>query len=145
LDACGSLINRLRVLDRLLDRLTGLYPLNEAVTKSPRLTFHRLLFNFWARQLLKLEPCFSSISPAQAREFFGHIRAWKEVPPYRISEFKQKFVSDFMALDSSLEAEDAETLKETLSLIWEEFGEEYQWVSTSDLDGRFTKFIRITS
>jgi hypothetical protein len=145
LDACGSLINRLRVLDRLLDRLTGLYPLNEAVTKSPRLTFHRLLFNFWARQLLKLEPCFSSISLAQAREFFGHIRAGKGVPPYRISEFKQKFVSDFMALDSSLEAEDAETLKETLSLIWEEFGEEYQWVSTSDLDGRFTKFIRITS
>jgi hypothetical protein len=50
-----------------------------------------------------------------------------------------------MALDSSLEAEDAEILKETLSLIWEEFGEEYQRVSTSDLDGRFTKFIRITS
>jgi hypothetical protein len=145
LDTCGRLINRLRVLDRLLARLTGLYPLDEAVIQSPRFTFHRLLFNFWARQLLKLEPCFLSISPAQAREFFGHIRAGKEVPPYRISEFKQKFVRDFIALDSSLEAEDAETLKETLSLIWDEFGKEYQWVSTSDLDGRFTKFIRITS
>jgi Family of unknown function (DUF6178) len=145
LDTCVRLINRLRILDRLLARLTGLYPLDEAVIQSPGLTFHRLLFNFWARQLLKLEPCFSSISLAQARKFFGHIRAGKEVPPYRISEFKQKFVGDFMALDSSLEAEDAETLKETLSLIWEEFGEEYQWVATSDLDGRFTKFIRITS
>jgi hypothetical protein len=145
LDTCGSLINRLRVLDRLLARLTGLYPLDEAVIQSPRLTFHRLLFNFWARQLLKLDPCFSSISPAQAREFFGHIRGGKKVPPYRISEFKPKFIRDFMALDSSLEAEDAEILKETLSLIWEEFGEEYQRVSTSDLDGRFTKFIRITS
>jgi uncharacterized protein DUF6178 len=145
LDACGRLINRLRVLDRLLGRLTGLYPLDEGVIQSPGLTFQQLLFNIWARQLLKLEPCFSSISLAQAREFFGHIRVGKEVPPYRISEFKQDFVLDFMALDSSLEAEEAETLKETLSLIWEEFGEEYQWVSTSDLDGRFTKFIRITS
>jgi len=145
LETCGRLINRLRVLDRLLARLTGLYPLDEAVIQGPRLTFHGLLFNFWARQLLKLEPCFSSISLAQAREFFGRIRAGKEVPPYRISEFKQKFVRDFMALDSSVEAEDAETLQETLSLIWEEFGEEYQWVSTSDLDGRFTKFIRIMS
>lgn len=145
LDACGRLINRLRVLDRLLARLTGLYPLDEAIIQEPRLTFHQLLFNFWARQLLKLEPCFSGISPAQAREFFGRIRAGKEVPPYRISEFKQKFVRDFTALDPSLEAEDAETLKETLSLVWQEFGEEYQWVSTSDLDRRFTKFIRITS
>jgi len=142
LDTCHRLINRLRVLDRLFARLTGLYPLDETIIQSPRLTFHRLLFNFWARKLLKLEPCFSSISPTQAREFFGHIRAGKEVPPYRISEFKQKFVGDFMALDSSLEAEDAETLKEILSLVWEEFGEEYQWVSTSDLDGRFMKFIR---
>jgi len=145
LDACGRLINRLRVLDGLLARLTGLYPLDERVIQSPGLTFHRLLFNFWARQLLKLEPCFSSISLAQAREFFGRIRAGKEVAPYRISEFKQKFVRDFVALDSSVEAEDAETLKATLSLIWEEFGEEYQWVSASDLDGRFTKFIRIMS
>ena len=145
LDACARLINRLRALDRLLARLTGLYPLDETVIQIPRLTFHGLLFNLWARHLLKLEPCFSGISLEQAREFFGHIRARKEVPPYRISEFKQKFVGDFMALYSSLEDEDAKTLKETLSLVWEEFGEEYQWVSTSDLDRRFTKFIRITS
>ncbi len=145
LDACGRLINRLRVLDRLLGRLTGLYPLDEGVIQSPGLTFRQLLFNLWARQLLKLEPCFSGISLTQAREFFGRIRAGKEVSPYRISEFKQEFVRYFMALDSSLEAEDAEILKETLSLMWEEFGEEYQWVSAGDLDGRFTKFIQIIS
>ncbi|MBW2344390.1 MAG: hypothetical protein JRF53_10340 [Deltaproteobacteria bacterium] len=145
LDACARLINRLRVLDRLLARLTGLCPLDEAVIQESRLTFHKLLFNFWARQVLKLEPCFSGISLAQAKEFFGHIRAGKEVPPYPIPEFRQKFVRDFMALDPFLEAEDAEALKETLSLVWEEFGEEYQWVSSNDLDGRFTKFIRIMS
>jgi hypothetical protein len=145
LDACGGLINRVRVLDRLLARLTGLYPLDEGVIQSPGLTFQPLLFNLWARQLLKLEPCFSGISPAQAREFFGHIRAGREMLPYRISAFKQNFISYFIALAPSLEVEDEDTLKKTLSLIWEEFGEEYQRVSTDDLDRRFTKFIRITS
>ncbi len=145
LDACGRLINRLRVLDRLLGRLTGLYSLDEGIVLSSGLTFHRLIFNLWARQSLKLEPCFSGISMAQVREFFGRIRAGEEMPPYRISEFKQNFVQDFAAFDPTLDAEDAETLKETLSLIWEEFEEEYQWVSTDDLDGRFTKFIEIVS
>jgi hypothetical protein len=145
LDACGRLIKRLRVLDGLFARLTGLYPLDEGIVQSPGLTFHSFLFNFWARRLLKLEPCFSGVSLAQAREFFGRIRAGEEMPPYRISVFKKNFVRDFMAFDSSFEAEDAETLQETLSLIWEEFEEEYQWVSTSDLDGRFTKFIQIIS
>ena len=92
-----------------------------------------------------MEPCFSGISPLQAREFFGRIRAGEDKPPYRISAFKRNFVRDFMASDPSVEAEEAEILEETLSLVWEEFEEEYQWVSAGDLDGRFTKFILITS
>ena len=144
LDECGRLIKRLGRVDRLLARLSGLYPLEEGVLQLPDLTFQCLLFNLWARQVLKLEPCFSGISPAQAREFFGRLRAGEDKPPYRVSAFKQNFIRDFVSFVPSLEAEDEKALKETLSLVWEEFVEEYQWVSAGDLDGRFTKFILIT-
>jgi hypothetical protein len=59
-------------------------------------------------------------------------------------EFEEFFVKDFMSYASDFEPEAAATLKDALLVIWKEFREEYKLVSPGDLDGRFTKFIRIT-
>ncbi len=57
--------------------------------------------------------------------------------------FEEVFVKDCMAFASGFETEDAATLKDTLSLIWQEFCQEYDWVEVDALDPRFSKYILI--
>lgn len=143
LDDCRKLLRRLIVLDRLLERLAGLYPFNKDTIQDSPLTFHQFLFNLWARHLLKLEPCFSGIFHTQIKEFFGLLRVNEKTPPYRMAGFEEAFITDYMEYASDFEPETAVTLKDALSLIWQEFREEHEWITTIDPDGRFTRFIRI--
>jgi hypothetical protein len=48
-----------------------------------------------------------------------------------------------MAYVSNSEPEAVSILKETLALMWDEFCNEYQWISVNDLDGRYSKYITI--
>ena len=57
--------------------------------------------------------------------------------------FEEVFVKDCMAFASGFEPEDAATLKDTLSLIWQEFCQEYDWVEVDALDPRLSKYILI--
>ena len=54
--------------------------------------------------------------------------------------FKDIFVEEMAGL-ADFDPETTKTLRETLSLVWEKFTEEYAWVATTDLDGRYLKFI----
>jgi hypothetical protein len=143
LDTCRRLIHRLMVMDRLMMLLTELYTSDKRIIQEPSLTFYPLLFNLWGRQILKLELSFSSMSPEQAKELFRRLRGKNEKPPYQMPGFKSIFVKNFMEYASDFDKEDKKTLKHTLSLIWQKFAVEYQWVPGDDLDGRFTKFISI--
>ena len=142
LEDCRSLMSHLAVLDKTLERMAVLYPLDEETIKNSRQTCYRFIFNSWARKLLKLEPGFSRISVKQEKELFRYIRAESEGPPYRMSSFEQVFIKDFMAYASGLEPEESANLKDILSLIWKKFREEYEWVSIIDLDERFLGFFR---
>jgi hypothetical protein len=121
----------------------GLYPINKRKLHSPGLTFHPLLFNLWGRCLLKLEPCFSGIPASQAKSLFRRMRAGSEFPPFQMHDFKEAFIGDFTAYALNFEPKATLTLKETLSLIWQEFVKEYEWVSIDDLDGRFSRCVTI--
>jgi hypothetical protein len=57
--------------------------------------------------------------------------------------FGEGFVEDFMAVAAESDPETAAVLRETLTLVWQEFQEEYGWVSPEDLDERYAKFISI--
>jgi len=143
LGECLKVLRRLMVLDGLMARLAESYPIDEGVIQSSEVTFRRLLFNLWSRLLLKLEPCFSGLSVEQAKRFFELLREGSKRPPYQMAAFEETFVKDFMshALDADPGA--ASILRDTLSLIWQEFSEEYEWVSTRDLDRKYSKFISI--
>ena len=67
-------------------------------------------------------------------------------PPesYQMLGFEDIFVKDFMASTSGFEPENAATLKDTLSLIWQGFCQEYDWVDVDALDPRFSKYILIS-
>jgi hypothetical protein len=141
LGECLQVLRRVMVLDSLLERLAARYQIDEGVIQSSELSFRQLLFSFWARLLLDIEPSFSRISLKQTRSFFQLLRAGKSKPPYRMPGFEEKFVNDFMAYAADSDPEAASILENTLSLIWQEFREEYERVSLSDLDGRYSKFV----
>ena len=141
LDECRRLVDRVKALDRLLWRLTGLYPLEKGLTDQAGLTFHQLLFNLWARQTLNLKPCFAGLSSKQVKKLFIRLRAGENSPPHRMPGFGDIFVMDFMSYASGFEPVISANLTEALSMIWKEFLAEYEWVPSKDLDARFTKFI----
>lgn len=141
IEQCRTTLHRLIVLDRLLKIITGKYPFKRDGIIDPFLTFHPLFFNFWSRQLLKLDPGFATISIEQVRDFFRLIRARHSQPPYKMLGFKDVFIKNFVSYASDFEPDAARILKETLSILWQKFTEEYAWVAIADLDGRFTRFI----
>jgi hypothetical protein len=145
LNECNNLLKRVMALDMLMERLGELYPLNVRTIKDSQSTFHPLLFNLFARKLLKLKPGFSGISSRQAKRLFGHLRAGSRKPPYQMPGFEEVFVRDLLVYVSHLEAGSVAVLKDVLSLIWREFSEEYEWVSQKNLDEKFQRFLWITS
>lgn len=145
LDDCNRLLKGIMALDKLMERLEKLYPLNVKRIKDSQSTFHPLLFNLFARKLLKLKPGFSSISSRQAREFFGHLRAGSREAPYQMPGFEEVFVRDLLVYVSPLETGSVAALKDVLSIIWQEFSEEYEWVSLKNLDEKLQRFLWVMS
>jgi len=145
LGVCMKILRSLMVLDGLLERLTELYPFDNVLTKSSKMTCHSLIFNLWGRLLLNIVPSFSGLSLEQAQDLFQLLRAGSNNPPYEMPGFEEVFIQGFMAYISNSEPEAASILKETLAVIWQEFRNEYQWISVNDLDGRYSKYITIAT
>jgi hypothetical protein len=140
---CRIIIDRLVVLDRLFRDLYSSCPVDSDKMKDPLLTFHPFLFNFWARMQLKLDPGFTPLSITQVRGFFRLARSRDKQAPFRMSGFKEVFVEDLMSHASGLDLNDTGLLKETLSILWQEFVEEYAGVAIDDLDERFSRLILV--
>ena len=145
LTAAGKILHGLIELDKMLAQLTITFPLNKKEVHTHNRTIHSILFTLWARQMLELTPSFEAITLKQARQFFDLLRERDEKPPYQMLGFEEIFVKDFMVYASGFEPEDAASLKDTLSLIWQEFCKEYDWVDVDALDPRFSKYILIRS
>ena len=140
LNECLEVLGGLMVLDGLLEKISEV-PRIEGVLKSPELTFYPLLFNFWARLILKMEPSFSGISLQQAKNFFSKLREGDIEHPYGMPGFQKRFIKDLLTYANNADPEVASMLENSLSRIWEEFSEEYEMVSISDLDGKYSKFV----
>ncbi len=143
LTAAGKILQGLIGLDRILAKLTTTFPLDKKEVRTHNLTIHSLLFTLWARQILELTPSFEAITLKQARQLFDILRSGDEKAPYQMLGFEEVFVKDFMVSASGFEPEDTENLKDTLTLIWQEFSKEYDWVDVDALDPRFSKYILI--
>jgi hypothetical protein len=145
LEQCRATMEHLIILDRLLEALASQYPVDPGWKKDPALTFHPMVFNFWARSQMGIEPGFGSLSLEEAKAFFQHLRAEEERAPYRMPGWADRFVEDLMACAPAPEFETEERLEETLFSVWREFVEEYAWVSVSELDERFMTFLSVRS
>ena len=132
------------VLDRLLKALTSNRALDLERADDPFFSFYTMLFGFWARLLLKLEPGFKPLDLTNVREFFKRARSADEkAPPYSMPGFKEVFIRDLSSYLPGSEEVDADSLEEALSIVWQEFADEYSEVAVSDLDPRYEKFFLI--
>ena len=138
-----TVLRRLMVLDALLEKLTGEKLREDSLFDGPDSTFHPLLFNSWGRDILGLPPGFSGISLKEAKRLLSVLRGKGRKAPYDMEGFAEKFVVHFMEVASHGDAEASLVLKETLSLIWREFVEEYEDLALSQLDGRYIRFISV--
>jgi hypothetical protein len=137
-----TVLRRLMVLDGLIEKLTEHKP-SEAFLHGPESTFYPLLFNSWARTVLGLSPGFSGLSLKEVRRLLSILRGEARKVPYAMEGFEGKFVAHFMDVASHADAEASLVLKETLSLIWREFVEEYRDLTLADLDRKYIRFISI--
>ncbi|MBW2003632.1 MAG: hypothetical protein JRI72_03315 [Deltaproteobacteria bacterium] len=143
LDESRKILHHLMELDSLLEQLVERYAMDRRMLRSQEMTFHPLLFNLWARRFLKLEPCFSGISLSQAKDLFHQMRTGNEGHPFQMHGLREAFIRDFIIYASNFDPEATSILRDTLSLIWQEFVKEYEWVSIDDLDVRYSKFVTI--
>jgi len=131
-------------LDGLMDAVTKGNPLPPEDFGREDLTCFHLLFTFWARRRLGIEPGFAPIRPEQARAFFEILREGEMVPPYRMAPFREVFIEDMLALASALPEDLRAALREELSNIWEEFRSEYEEVPPADTDMKHNPFLMIS-
>lgn len=135
-----SLLDKLDVLDRMLGRMTE-------VESSQAIVFHRvfhtLLFNRWANYMLHLSPSFAPLSLAQAKKFFQLLRQNEKSRPYKMGQYKDTFIGEFLKGSDGFDAKAKSCLRETLNEIWNEFCREYENIEVKDLDAHYSKYLLI--
>ncbi len=141
LDAARKILHRLRVLDSLFEGITGLHPPDHGILKDPEITFQPIIFTIWARRILDMKPHLSTIPGHRVRELFRRLRAGETAPPYGMPGFKDLFINEMVTYVSDPDARENALLRDTLALLWQEFVEEYRWVSTENMEMRYMKFL----
>jgi hypothetical protein len=140
-ETSGLVLQHAMALDKLLEKLADRHPLtNGDWFLSSNRTFRVLLFRFWARGRLKLEPGFAPLSEGHLRGFFEWLRADSDSPPYHMNSRRDVFIKDITAHGVNLEPSWAGRVEQALGVLWHEFTEEYLWVPAAKLDTRFATF-----
>lgn len=141
LERCREILELMKALDKLLGGISARHPVEKQWTRDPLLTFHALIFNFWARQKLNLKPGVAPLSLEEVTGFFRLLRCGSEKPPFGMGGFKEIFVEDMAVHGRDMDPESMKALRRALSAVWDKFREEYAWVATADLEGRYLRFM----
>ena len=134
-------INALKGLDTLLSNLAEPYSIDPRDDKVFPEMFQSVFLTIWARRMLNLNPLFAPLSAKQTGELLKKLRADKSGPPYSMASYKAPFIRDFMAVAPDLDGDEKEALEESLTLLWDEFSEEYERFPDESPDPRFSRFI----
>lgn len=140
---CREILDSVVALDAFFSRLGERIPLPDWKEKAMDFTFHPLLFNVWARNLLGCHPSFEGISMGQARELFSRLRAGDKEPPYRMRGFEEVFVKDMLRLGPVRDENRKRKLTKVFSVLWRHFRAEYEQVALDDLDRRSSRCLTI--
>jgi len=136
------ILMRCKVLDLLLSELLS-GKLSEPLDRDEEITFYSILFTYWGHELLGHTPTHLPLKMDEAKKVLSELRVGEKRSPYKMKGQREAFIQYYSDLGCWLEKKDHTLLLETLSLLWEEFREEYQWIEAADLNPRFSKILRI--
>ena len=137
-----TVINRMIVLDKLLGTIIPDSDIEQLTGEEDiDLTFYQVIFTSWMRRLCSLAPGLT-LYLDEVKSALKILRAGETSPPYKMTGFKDEFVKELTSL-IKLAGDDDFILEDTLSVIWDEFAEEYAMISTDDLEPRYSRFIVI--
>jgi hypothetical protein len=136
-------LGELKLLDDLFGRLDRVIPLDRHMSETGDFTFQPLLVTFWARKYIGITPGYLPFSIDEAKKFFDSLRGSGQNPLRRTAGGWESFVNCFMEHTTGIHPIDKSTLEKALLHIWQEFTEEYESVSSTDLDSRYSKLIMI--
>lgn len=143
LSEASRALMKLIALDGFMDALTKKAAIDRESAGRDDLACFHLLFTFWARRRLGLEPGFAAIKPDEARSLFASLREGETTPPYRMARFRDVFIEEMLACAEDLQGELRATLREELGSAWDEFREEYEEVPPADTDMKHNPFLLI--
>lgn len=144
LSGASRALMRLIALDGFMNALTERFPINRETADREGMTCLHLLFTFWARKRLGLEPGFAAIRPDEARSLFAALREGESAPPYQMARHKNVFVEEMLACAEDLQGELRASLREELAGAWDEFRSEYEEVPPADTDMKHNPFLLIS-
>ncbi|MBW2094869.1 MAG: hypothetical protein JRI80_08265 [Deltaproteobacteria bacterium] len=142
-EKCREIVHNVMALDYLFSRLSERIAFPDWKEKGKDVTFHPLLFNVWARDVLGSRLSFEGIPIARARELFSRLRTREEEPPYQMPGFEDVFVKDMLRLGAVRDETRKKQATKTLSVLWGHFRAEYEQVALEDLDQRFSRYLTI--
>ncbi len=134
---------RLKALDKLLQKISEKYAVEKELPVEPDITFYMVLFTVWASHMLGYPPSVAPLSLDDIKRLFVKLRKDDSSAPYNMEGFKESFIGFFISEAAGLPPGETAILTETLSRVWEQFREEYEWVEIENLDSRFSRFVRI--
>jgi len=133
-------IDRMIILDKLLGVVIHDNDIEQLTGEDIDLTFYQVIFTFWIRQLCDLSPALKALSLDETKTAFKTLRSEEASPPYKMTGFRDEFIKGFTSL-INISGDDDFIIGDTLSLIWDEFTEEYSMINTDDLEPRYSKFV----
>ncbi|MGD9157496.1 MAG: DUF6178 family protein [Desulfobacteraceae bacterium] len=137
-----TVIDMMTVLDKLFGAVIPDSDIERLTGEDTELTFYQVIFTFWIRRLFNIKTDLKALSPDEAKSAFETLRSKESSPPYKMSGFRDEFIRDLLSL-SKTDMDDDHILTVTLSLIWDEFTEEYSMIKTDDLEPRYSGFVLI--
>ena len=137
-----TIIDRMIILDKLLEAVIPQKDIEQLVDKNIDLSFYQAVFTFWIRRVCGLNSGLKALSIDEAKLAFKTLRAGETSPPYKMDGYKYEFIKELVPL-IEISENDNLILEDTLSLIWDEFVEEYAMIDTEDLEPRYSKFVLI--
>jgi hypothetical protein len=137
-----TVIDMMAALDKLLGAVIPDMDIEKLIEEDTDLTFYQVIFTFWIRRLCRLNPALRALSLDEARSAFKRLRAEETSPPYKMIGFRDDFIKGLHSMAQI--SRDVDTvLEETLSLVWDEFTEEYAMIDADDLEPRYSRFVLI--
>ena len=143
IDDARKILGQVQTLDRILARLSRNRS-GRCHLHATGMTFHFLLFNQWIRRILNKASSPAPLTPADVKRFFHTVRRNDAGPPYRMKDFAEIFISDFMEGTADFEPPAQQALHEALSGIWDSFRREYENIEEENLERRYLRFLHVT-